>query len=210
MIFQIQRLMSIGFRNRSRQSNKLKNICWIILILLLTGCNQNKDVKSQGPQNKKDTTAFNQKLEITNQQVPLQPKASKITSEWLAYITAQSEIENFKTYTVNDVISNARPIAEIMKNLKETIPDSLKATAVEARLSVLLTNAKILEQLSQQRNLDAKKIAATAREIPFQFNNLKIQLNELFLKTLEEFELELDKYEDSTNTTNSPKGIDTI
>lgn len=178
----------------------MKNIFWIIFILMITGCDQKKDPNAKGSQTAADTTALDQKLEIINQQVQLLPAARDFTSEWLAYITAQSEIENFKNYSVNDVILNARPIAEIMKNLKETIPDSLKATAVEARLSVLLTNAMILEQLSQQRNLDAKKIAATAREIPAEFNNFKIQLNELFLKTLEEFELELDKYEDSTDT----------
>lgn len=196
--------------NGSFQINKLKNIIWIGLILLAMGCNQNKDSKSQEPQTAKDTTAFNQKLELTNQQVLLLPGASKITSEWLAYITAQSEIENFKNYTLNDVISNARPIAEIMKNLKETLPDSLKATPVESRLSVLLTNAKVLEQLSQQRNLPAKKITATAQEIPAEFNNFKIQLNELFLKTLEDFELELDKYETPMDTTNSPRGTDAL
>jgi hypothetical protein len=173
----------------------MKNIFWIVFILMTIGCNQNNNTNAKKSLTAADTTALDQKLEITNQQVPLQPKASEITSEWLAYITAQSEIENFRDYSVNDVILNAQPIAEIMKNLKETLPDSLKANAVEARLAVLLTNARILEQLSQQRNLDAKKIAATAREIPAEFNNFKIQLNELFQKTLEEFELELDKYE---------------
>ena len=205
MIFHIQRRMKTSFRNRSLQFNKLKNIFWTILILLLTGCNQNKDPKTGGSQNETDTTAFNQKLEFTNQQVLLLPKASELTSEWLAYITAQNEIENFKNYTLNDVISNARPIAEIMKNLRETLPDSIKATPVEARLAVLLTNAKVLEQLSQQRNLQAKKIAAAAQEIPAEFNNFKIQLNELFQKTLEEFELELDKYEAPIDSIELPK-----
>lgn len=173
----------------------MKNIFWIVLILLVTACNQNKDLKSQGVKNETDTTAFTQILGIPAQQVPLLPEASEVTSGWLAFIIAQSEIQNFKDYTVNDVVSNARPIAEIFKNLKETLPDSLKANPVEARLSVLLTNAKILEQLSQQRDLQPKKIAATAEDLALEFNNLKIQINELFLKTLEEFELELDKYE---------------
>jgi len=173
----------------------MKNIVWIILIFLVTGCNQNKDVKSQAAKNKTDTTALNQKLRVPAQQVPLLPGANEVTSGWLAYIIAKNEIENFKDYSVNDVVSNAGPIAEIMNDLKETVPDSLKANPVEARLSVLLTNAKILEQLSQQRQLQAKKIAAIAEDLALEFNNLKIQINELFLKTLEEFELELDKYE---------------
>jgi len=186
----------------------MKNIFWIVLILLITGCNQNKDPKSQGAKIEEDTTAFNQKLGITAQKVILQPEASEVTSGWLAFIIAQNEIDNFTNYTVNDVVSNARPIAEIMKNLKETLPDSLKANPVEARLSVLLTNAKLLEQLSLQRDLQPKKIAATAESLALEFNYLKIQINELFLKTLEEFELELDKYEAPIDSMESPRDRD--
>ncbi len=173
----------------------MKNIFWIVLILLISGCNQSKDLKSLGDKHETDTTIFNQKMGIPATQVALLPEANEVTSGWLAFIIAQSELENFKDYTINDVVSNARPIAEIMKNLKETLPDSLKANPVEARLSVLLTNAMILEQLTQQRELQPKRIAATAEDLALEFNNLKIQINELFLKTLEEFELELDKYE---------------
>lgn len=183
----------------------MKNIFWIVLILLATACNQNKDLKSQGAKNKTDTTVFNQKIGTPATQVPLLPEATEVTSGWLAFIIAESEIENFKNYTINDVVSNARPIAEIMKNLKETLPDSLKANPVEARLSVLLTNAKILEQLSQQRDLQPKKIATTAEDLALEFNNLKIQINELFLKTLEEFEMELDKYEAPIDSLELPK-----
>ncbi len=186
----------------------MKKIFSMVLILLVTGCIQNKDLKSQAAKTDTDTTVFNQKLRITTQQVPLLPEAVEVTSEWLAFIIAQSEIENFKDYTVNDVVSNARPIAEIMKNLQETLPDSLKANPVEARLSVLLTDAKILEQLSQQRELQAKKIAVTAEDLAMEFNNLKIQINELFLKTLEEFELELDKYEAPIDSIKLPQDRD--
>ena len=186
----------------------MKNIFWIVLILLVTGCNQNKDLKSQAAKTETDTTVFNQKLRITAQQVPLLPEAGEVTSGWLAFIIAQNEIDNFKDYTVNDVVSNAQPIAEIMKNLAETLPDSLKASPVEARLSVLLTNAKVLEQLSQQRELQAKKIATIAEDLALEFNNLKIQINELFLKTLEEFELELDKYEAPIDSMELPQDPD--
>lgn len=187
----------------------MKNIVWIILILLGTACNQSKDLKSQGTKNGADTTVFNQKLGIPATQVTLLPEANEIASGWLAFIIAQNELENFRNYTINDVVSNSRPIAEIMKNLKETLPDSLKANPVEARLSVLLTNAKILEQLSQQRDLQPAKIAATAEDLALEFNNLKIQINELFLKTLEEFEMELDKYNAPEDSVKLPQGPDT-
>lgn len=142
-----------------------------------------------------DTTAFKETLDFPNEQVVLLPEAREITMDWLAYVTAQSEIENFRNYTVREVISNASPIAEIMNSLRETVPEQFKTNAVETRLSVLYTKAKVLEHLSKRKNSKPEEIAVTAEELPVEFNNFKIQLNELFLKTLEEFEQELDEFE---------------
>ena len=171
----------------------MKSFFWIVLLsILFVGCGENKPTESKKTSDKNIVSALKQKLEITNERVILLPEAQEVTSEWLAYITAQSEIENFRNYTLNDVIANATPITEIMQSLMETLPPTLQSNAVEARLGVLVTKAKILQQLAGKRTLDPDQIAKTAQEIPTEFNNFKIQLNELFLKTLEQFEEELD------------------
>jgi hypothetical protein len=87
-----------------------------------------------------------------------------------------------------------------MESLNTSIPDSLSSNAVRARANVLTTKAKVLEQLSHRRQLDAGAITEVAREIPEEFNNFKIQLNELFLKTLEDFEDELDEFKAERDT----------
>jgi len=182
----------------------MKSFFWIVLSILFVGCGENKPAETQKSSDKDIAAALNKKLEITNERVILLPEAQEITTEWLAYITAQSEIENFRNYTVNDVISNATPITEILQSLQETVPESLQTNAVEARLAVLLTKAKILQQLSGKRTLEPEAIAKTAQEIPAEFNNFKIQMNELFLKTLEQFEEELDAI-DNGETLYKPK-----
>ncbi len=163
----------------------------LFLFLSLISCDQNKGTGETAsvPSNPEE---FNKQLEVASEKVVLLPEATEITSDWLAYITAESEINNFADYTVNEVISNATPIAEIMKNLKETLPVPLTSTAVSSRLAVLYTKAKVLEQKAQKRTVDPIEIATVAEQIPLEFNNFKIQLNELFLKTLEDFEEELD------------------
>lgn len=173
----------------------MRNLLFLFISLLLFGCNQNKNPEPNTGQKIQDSIAFSQNLNIVNAEVQLLPEAKAITSEWLAYITAESEIENFKNYSIKEVAANSRPIAEIMLSLKETIPDSLKFNAVKARVGVLFTKAKVLEQLSNKRNLNPSEINQVAQQIPSEFNNLKIQLNELFLKTLEQFEQELDAFE---------------
>lgn len=185
----------------------MKNIFLILLSLFLLGCEEKKNLEGNAEKKMEDSIAFSQRLDVSNQEVLLLPEARAITSEWLAYLTAQIEIENFREYTVNDVVSNARPIAEIMRSLRETLPDTLKSNATEARLAVIYTKAMVLEQSSKKRNPDPLEIANIAAEIPTEFTNFKIQLNELFLKTLEQFEKELDEFdaEQERDTTKKPK-----
>lgn len=150
-----------------------------------------------------DTIALLANIKTPEKEVILLTAASEITENWLAYLTAQSEMENFRTYTVKEVSANATPIAEIMQNLKDTAPKELNSNAVLTRLSVLYTKAKVLEFLANKRNPDFAEIKSTAEEIPVEFNNFKIQLNELFLKTLEDLEEELDAF-DVEDTTSRP------
>lgn len=175
----------------------------LFFILLVSGCNQNNSSIEPESQNTIDTTAFTNNLQVPNVEVRLLPQVKEITDNWLAFITAQIEIENFNSYTVNDVIPNATPIAEIMFSLQQTVPESFRTNAVETRLSVLYTKAKVLERQTKKRNIDPREIAATAEEIPVEFNNFKIQLNELFLKTLEEFEEELDSFDEDEEAENT-------
>lgn len=170
----------------------MKNSLWILFIILMTGCNQEKTETTHEIDQEKIELALTQKLEISNMEVVLLPEAQEITNNWLAYLTAQSEIENLKGYTLNKVIANTTPITEIIKSLQETVPARLSSNAVKARLGVLVTKSKILQQLAEKRQVEPEKISTTAEEILLEWNNLKIQINELFLKTLEEFELELD------------------
>ena len=185
----------------------MRIVIQIVLLIFLTGCDNGGKSRDPQPETLKDTTAFSQPLNYPNVEVVLLPETTAITADWLAYITAQSEIENFQTYTVNEVISNATPVAEIMESLKETVPPQFKTNAVQTRLAVLFTKAKVLERLSRKKNPNPEEIANTAEEIPVEFNNFKIQLNEIFLKTLEDFEAELDAFdpdEDDTSRTVIP------
>ncbi|HSP40579.1 MAG TPA: hypothetical protein VLN46_04035 [Gillisia sp.] len=150
-----------------------------------------------------DTSALYANINYPERDVVLLPEAQEITENWLAFLTAQSEIDNFRTYTVKEITDNATPIAEIMQNLRDTAPKEFGSHAAQTRLSVLFTKAKVLEFLSNKRNPDYAQIRSTAEELPVEFNNFKIQLNELFLKTLEDLELELDTF-DAEDTTGRP------
>lgn len=130
-------------------------------------------------------------------QVTLQKEPREIVATWLAYITAQDEMETLNDASLQTIVDKASSYAKIMKELKTSIPDRLKGKAVVARLAVLETKTAILEQLTTRQTLDAKEVQRLANEIPQDFENFKLQLNELFLKTPDQFEIELDDQLDS-------------
>jgi len=64
---------------------------------------------------------------------------------------------------------------------------------IQARLNVLLTKAYLLEGEANKQPPSAKNIDSLSAELYKEFGNLKIQLNEVFLKSVEDFEFELDE-----------------
>ncbi|MDT0690885.1 hypothetical protein RM549_13890 [Salegentibacter sp. F188] len=168
----------------------MKKIAFILGLLCLVSC-KDKQVEDTAT-TEVDTTEFGRQIEVTNEQVLLLPEAREYAAQWIEYITAQNEIENFKNATLREVMDNAAPLAEIMASLQNSVPDSLRSTAVESRLNVLTTKSLLLNHAASKRKPDPEEIEEIAEEIPSEFNYLKIQMNENFLKTLQDFEDELD------------------
>lgn len=173
----------------------MNKIFFLITVFALISCKTDKDADNMA-ENKIDTTAFQKKLDFENPDYALEPEAKEYALKWIEYITAQNEIKNLENATVNEVKNNASSIAQIMESLKNSVPDSLKSTAVEARLNVVNTKAQLLKQYSGRQEPDAGDIAQTSQELHLEFNNLKLQMNEIFLKSLEDFEEELEQFED--------------
>ncbi|APG60962.1 hypothetical protein [Christiangramia salexigens] len=173
----------------------MKKICLAIFALSLLACKNNNNNEDSSKASI-DTVDFKQKVEFSEKQLKLNDDARKYALTWVEYITAQNEINKLESYTVNEVMNNADAIAQITQSLKNSVPDSLKSVAVEARLNVVNTKAQLLKQYSTKREPVKKDITQTANELHTEFNNLKLQMNEIFLKSLEDFEKELDEFEE--------------
>ncbi|WP_373057678.1 hypothetical protein [Zunongwangia sp. H14] len=172
----------------------MKKTVLFLGILILFSCKE-KDAET-ATDDEVDTTAFGKEIAVTTQQVQLVPEAREYAGQWIEYITAQNEIQKFQDASLRDVMENASPLAEIMHSLQTSLPHSLRTNAVEARLNVLTTKSRLLQFAASKRDPDPEEIKDISEEIPTEFNNLKIQLNEIFLKSLEDFEKELDVMEE--------------
>ncbi|TBW27907.1 hypothetical protein [Gramella sp. KN1008] len=183
----------------------MKKFMLFIFLASFVCCKTEKDAEKSA-EDAIDTTAFEARITINENDLALQPEAREYALGWVEFITAQNEMEKLKNSTVNDVMNNAGAISQIMGSLKTSIPDSLKSVPVEARLNVVDTKARLLNQYSAKQEPDAEVIMTTARELHTEFNNLKLQMNEIFLKSLEDFEKELDEFEQNEKEQDSATG----
>lgn len=170
----------------------MKNLLLLFSVLLLISCGE----ESQKPKasNSEGKARFSEELEVTtNRRVNLLPEAREEVSEWLAYATAQNEMETLRSSTGTAILESSNSIMQIMESLHSSVPDTLQTPAVLARTNVLVTKAKILHQLSNKKEKDAAEIFNVANDLIVEFDNFKLQLNELFLKSPVDFEQELDE-----------------
>lgn len=169
---------------------------WFFLFLVLTiiSC-KNQDNNNDNSQTARDTTAFAAKIKINEKPIALEPTAREFALEWVEFIAAQNEVDRLKNVSVEEVMDKSAAISQIMQSLQTSLPDSLKSVPVEARLNVVSTKAQLLDQYSHKRKPDPELISQTTIDLYDEFNNLKLQMNEIFRKTLEDFEKELDEFE---------------
>ncbi|HET7360376.1 MAG TPA: hypothetical protein VFI78_00415 [Salinimicrobium sp.] len=167
----------------------MKNILIFSVVLLVIGCKE----KPAEIENTDQSEALSEQIVVeTNRKVSLIPQAREKVNTWLAYATATNQIEALKTATGTEIVQSSQPLIQIMEALENTMPDSLQVPAVNARVNVLLTKARILDQKGRKKHTEAEEIFKTANSIIVAFDNFKIQLNEVFLKTPEDFEEALD------------------
>lgn len=167
--------------------SKTSYILFFGLVFICLSCEENREqVKPEIVEENWDN------VEIPNTpSVQLTPEAKTETSKWLAFVTAQSEVMDYRKNNVGYAAENAPATLQIMQKLQETIPEKFKIPPVESRITVLVTLAHTLNQESAHREPDREKIAEITKKIPAAFDHLKIQLNEVFAESLEDFQEKL-------------------
>lgn len=170
---------------------------WLFILIAasMMSCKNGQEPETTA-QVEQDTTAFKAEIKTSRNSVPLDPEAREYALHWVEYITAQNEVEDLHRSTVREIMDKSAVISQIMQSLQSSVPDSLQSVPVLARLNVVSTKAQLLDQYSHKREPDAEAISRTASELYDEFNNLKLQMNEIFRKTMEDFEKELDEFEE--------------
>lgn len=169
----------------------MKKTFFLLSGLLFLSCGEKQPEQTENPE---DSLRISKAIEVeTNREVRLLPEAQDQVNEWLAFATAYNEVEDLRTATGKEIIENSQPLLQIMEALENSLPDTLQQVPVKARTAVLLTKANVLRQAATKKEIKADEVFKAANDLIIEFDNFKLQLNELFLKTPEDFEVELDR-----------------
>lgn len=179
---------------------KLSQILFFLLIMLGTqACNQSDKEQEQAVSYTEESVqAFSTKIDLKDiPKVDLSRDAAAVTSDWNEFITVRAEIDKIKNNTLQKLVDDHENLMEAVKNLNDSIPEGLDNPAVRSRTNVLFTRAKLLQQKINSQTFTSKEIEKGGYEIYLAFINLEIQLNEVFIKHLPDFEINMDRVQDS-------------
>tara|TARA_B100001146_G_scaffold41624_1_gene35322 strand:- start:422 stop:1018 length:597 start_codon:yes stop_codon:yes gene_type:complete len=142
----------------------------------------------------KNAKNFSKQVNLPNKrEVKLVSDATNASANWMAFTTAKNEIERINNFTLQEVVNNSNNLFRSIQELQDSIPKQFQEIPIKARLNVLLTKAHLLEAEANKQRPTAGKIDTLSFELYNEFENLKIQLNEVFLKSVDDLDFELDE-----------------
>lgn len=151
--------------------------------LLIISCSQQNQNTSTSPQdNLEKKNILEEKINLDSiETVRLSQKTRRFTEDWMMYIALESEINRFQNYNLQDIITNSGTINSVIDSLAETIPPIFDTHAVNSRILSLRTHSELLQDHAQRIAPVPSEIKDLSAELKFDFKNLNIQLNEVFI-----------------------------
>jgi hypothetical protein len=164
---------------------KLKPIVSILFFfgVICTGISCSDGKKGEAQENKAEVPAeFQKEIELDSiRLVELSERTQKVTDEWMMYIALNSEVERLNGYTILDVVNNSPTIESVVDSLSQTVPEVFETNAISARIITLKTHSKLLLENSERVEPNPSEIEDLSAKLKLDFNNLNIQLNEVFI-----------------------------
>ncbi|WP_339832304.1 hypothetical protein [uncultured Altibacter sp.] len=153
---------------------------FILSALLFTACNS----ASEGEEfPEKSIQNSSQVYGVENFNFPvLTDKARSITTQWPAFEDFEYDIKAINGANLEKLRGASEQLVIFSDSLPKTIPDTLHTNGILARLTVVRTRAKMLDQLVHRTIVDSAQTALAIREMNASVRNLILQINEKFQK----------------------------
>ncbi len=160
------------------------------IVLLCFGCKKETNVKTQEHVSTKPLDSLS-KQHIELDLLKLSIQAEKDLSSFEDFANLKNLAQTMRGANAFHVRKYADSINGLIQTFEENLSEDLNVNTINARITILLTEAGLLRQLAEQKNPETEKVLAANTRLITAYNSLVIQLNELSLAIPENIEKEL-------------------
>lgn len=137
-----------------------------------------------------------QEVKISSIGTTLSPLAKRKISGWLEYEMLQSKIEGYYKTTKNHALENAIELANLVKNVSDTIDiKKLDRPDVKIRFNVLRNYALRLDDMSTIPSITNEEVMQEVTNLLDAYSSLNEKINTIY--KIEEYEKELNVVDDT-------------
>lgn len=162
----------------------------LLLVLMLFSCKEETKV-TVNPRNATDTLQVNFD-ENKKGNIALTPAAVTAIEGWESFPELQAHIDALDTVRIQYLRVNGEDWISTVSLAQSKVNDSLVNNAMRSRLTVLFTKMNTTIQEASKLEVDTVSYYKEATELYNAFQNLKLQINLKFQKSIEEL---LEQYE---------------
>lgn len=155
----------------------IKNIFFILLVLVIFSCG--KATKTAEALTTNDSIPAN-KTQIKSTIVPLTGEAQLAMDNWGEYQKFDDFIEQYKNITISDALFNARDLANLAQQLKDSIRiEKFKIPSVKIRLNVLYNETLRLADMAEIKTIREEEVLQENENILNAFSALNLKINNI-------------------------------
>lgn len=190
--------------------NNLARIILLLMICCTFACNDKKTVFTQNSEvyvNVIDTLHIANPINL-KPSIKLTPQAKKAVEEWTFYINLSKKIDSIPSKTLGHLKNKLEKFTTLYQVAEEAneadisnTPPEVKTNAIDARLLAIETQVHILQNQVNMNSPDATKISNHIGELQNAYQDLNLQLNELFNTSLKDLLKEIQEENKLENVT---------
>lgn len=157
----------------------------LALIILIIGCKNDNNQRAieQEKDIKKKEVVFENINKDWNFIVPnLNPQAQILVNNWVEWRLFKEDISRKPKSSIGAFQQKSKSLSKKASDLNLTIPSLIATTAVKSRISVLITQIKMLELYMNLQQIPYEKVKLLVPEINLGIASLNAQFEELIRK----------------------------
>lgn len=156
---------------------------YLLLIILLQGCNNSINFTDKSSENNTLKNSINISAKINPQSLSFE--AQNITQKWSSLPELQSIINGLKSENYTAFMETDNYLKEFITELKKTLPKKLNTPSISSRIVVLETNILELESVLSKTQFETKKKVIITNKSIESYYNLIYQINKTIEKELQ-------------------------